>query len=81
RRPLGSELQASGLGVGTARLGAFWQGRGVREGARTLEAALDLGVTLVDTADVYARGIAERLVGRAVATRPDVAVMTKAGLL
>lgn len=80
-REVGGVPGVTGLGVGTARLGAFWQGRGVREGARTLEAALDLGVTLVDTADVYARGIAERLVGRAVATRPEAVVMTKAGLL
>lgn len=69
------------LGLGTARLGAFWQRRGVREGLATVEAALDLGITLVDTADVYARGIAERLVGRAVRRRPDVTVMTKVGLL
>lgn len=69
------------LGLGTARLGAFWQHRGVREGLATVEAALDLGVTLVDTADVYARGIAERLVGRAVRRRADVTVMTKVGLL
>ncbi|MCB4207993.1 aldo/keto reductase [Arthrobacter sp. UM1] len=69
------------LGLGTARLGAFWQGRSLAEGARTLETALDLGVTLIDTADVYARGLAERLVGRAVRRRPDVTVMTKVGLL
>lgn len=69
------------LGLGTARLGAFWQGRSVSEGVRALEAGLDLGVTLIDTADVYARGLAERLVGRAVRRREDVTVMTKAGLL
>lgn len=80
-REVGGIPGVTGLGIGTARLGAFWQGRGVREGARALEAALDLGVTLVDTADVYARGIAERIVGRATATRPEAVVMTKAGLL
>lgn len=79
-RPIGG-LVATPLGLGTARLGAFWQKRGVSEGLRTVETAMDLGVTLIDTADVYARGIAERLVGRAVARRPDVVVMTKVGLL
>jgi aryl-alcohol dehydrogenase-like predicted oxidoreductase len=79
-RPLGS-LTATPLGMGTARLGAFWQRRGVTEGLSAIQTALDLGVTLVDTADVYARGISERLVGRAVKRRDDVVVMTKVGLL
>lgn len=72
---------ATPLGLGTARLGAVWQKRGLREGLATVHTALDLGVTLVDTADCYARGIAERLVGRAVGSRDDVVVMTKVGLL
>jgi aryl-alcohol dehydrogenase-like predicted oxidoreductase len=81
-RPLGPLGQlASGLGLGTARLGAFWQGRSVREAMRTLGLVLDAGVTLIDTADVYARGISERLVGRALRSRDDVLVMTKVGLL
>lgn len=71
----------AGLGLGTARLGAFWQGKGVREGARALDAAFDLGVTVVDTADVYARGISERLVGRALRRHEGVTVITKGGLL
>jgi aryl-alcohol dehydrogenase-like predicted oxidoreductase len=71
---------ASRLGLGTAKLGAFWQRRSPRDGARALAAALDAGITLVDTADVYARGISERLVGRAVAGR-DAVVMTKVGLV
>lgn len=72
---------ATPLGLGTARLGAVWQKRGLREGLATVHTALDLGITLVDTADCYARGIAERLVGRAVGSRDDVVVMTKVGLL
>lgn len=69
------------LGLGTARLGAVWQQRGLREGVATVHAAIDLGVTLIDTADCYARGISERLVGRAIGDRDDVTVMTKVGLL
>ncbi|EKA61341.1 oxidoreductase, aryl-alcohol dehydrogenase like protein [Janibacter hoylei PVAS-1] len=69
------------LGLGTARLGAVWQRRGLRAGLATVHTALDLGVTLVDTADCYARGISERIVGRAVGARDDVVVMTKVGLL
>lgn len=71
----------SRVGLGTARLGAFWQRRSLKDGARAIAEALDAGITLIDTADVYARGISERLVGRAVGTREDVVVMTKVGLL
>ncbi|MEA5453389.1 aldo/keto reductase [Sinomonas sp. JGH33] len=74
-------FEATPLGIGTARLGAFWQRRLPGDGLRALETALDLGITLIDTADVYARGIAERLVGRAVRGRDDVVVVTKVGLL
>lgn len=75
------EFETTPLGVGTARLGAFWQKRGISEGTSALSQALDMGVGLVDTADVYARGISERIVGRVVRTRPDTVVMTKVGLL
>lgn len=75
------EFESTALGVGTARLGAFWQKRGIPEGTAALSQALDLGIGLVDTADVYARGISERIVGRVVRTRPSTVVMTKVGLL
>lgn len=79
--PPGGGPPVSRLGLGTAKLGAFWQRRSVAEGLRAVHTALDGGVTLIDTADVYARGISERLVGRAVGRRDDVQVMTKVGLL
>lgn len=81
RRTLGrSGLSTRGVGLGTARLGAFWQGRSVAQGRDALAQALDGGLDLVDTADCYARGVAERLTGR-VARDRDVTVMTKVGLL
>jgi len=68
--------------MGCAKLGAFWQGRSGTEGRRALDVALDAGIDLLDTADCYARGISERLVGRAVADHPNpVLVCTKVGLL
>ena len=71
RRPLGATgLTVSALGMGCAKLGAFWQGRSPGEGRRALDAALHAGVTLFDTADCYARGISERLVGRPPAAPP-----------
>jgi aryl-alcohol dehydrogenase-like predicted oxidoreductase len=82
QRPLGATgLTVSALGMGCAKLGAFWQGRSTGEGRRALDAALHAGVTLFDTADCYARGISERLVGRALRGTADALVCTKVGLL
>jgi aryl-alcohol dehydrogenase-like predicted oxidoreductase len=52
------------------------------EGAATIDRALDLGVTFVDTADVYGRGANEELVGRTIARRRDEVVLaTKFGFV
>jgi aryl-alcohol dehydrogenase-like predicted oxidoreductase len=52
------------------------------ESIRTLHRALDLGVTLIDTADAYGRGANETLVGRVVRERRnDVVLATKFGLV
>jgi len=80
-RQIGStDLAVAPLGMGCARLGAFWQGRSIRSGQRALEEAVDGGVTFFDTADSYTRGISERLVGRALgANRDRVVICTKVG--
>jgi aryl-alcohol dehydrogenase-like predicted oxidoreductase len=53
-----------------------------RESVATLRAALDLGMTLIDTADVYGAGHNETLVGRALRDRRDEAVVcTKFGFV
>jgi len=57
------------LGQGTWRLAEVRERR--REEIATLRLGLDLGLTLVDTAEMYAEGDAERLVGEAVAGRRD----------
>jgi aryl-alcohol dehydrogenase-like predicted oxidoreductase len=52
------------------------------ESVRTIHSALDLGVTLVDTADAYGKGANERLVGRAIRDRrAGVVLATKFGLV
>ena len=76
-----SDRQISAIGVGTARLGAFWQGRSIADGRCAVETACQLGVSMLDTADVYARGIAERIIGSAAARHQDALIITKAGLL
>jgi aryl-alcohol dehydrogenase-like predicted oxidoreductase len=86
-RPLGS----SGLTVGAVGLGGMYisiQGRPAEDDAvRTIHAALDAGVALIDTADVYCLdhrdiGHNERLIGRALREKPhgQVVVATKGGL-
>ncbi len=52
------------------------------ESIRTIHRALDLGVTLIDTADSYAKGANERLVGSAIrARRDEVVLASKFGLV
>lgn len=54
----------------------------VQEGEqeRVLRRALEMGVTLIDTADAYGAGRMERLIGRAIVGRDDVVVVTKGGV-
>lgn len=85
QKPLGnSGIQASVIGLGAWVLGggAVW-GRDPddRESIRTIQAALDLGINLVDTAPAYGFGRSERLIGQAIKGRRDRAVIaTKCGL-
>jgi aryl-alcohol dehydrogenase-like predicted oxidoreductase len=52
------------------------------ESMRTIHRALDLGVTLFDTADAYGSGANERLVGKALGPRrPDITLATKCGIV
>jgi aryl-alcohol dehydrogenase-like predicted oxidoreductase len=84
-------LGPSGLSVGAVGLGGMYlsiHGRpGEDDAVRTIHAALDAGVTLVDTADVYCLdhrdiGHNERLIARALREKkaPGVVIATKGGL-
>jgi aryl-alcohol dehydrogenase-like predicted oxidoreductase len=81
------ELGRSGLKVGAIGLGCMGMSQSYGppdddESIRTIHRALDLGVTLIDTADAYGRGGNERIVGRAIrGRRPDVVVATKFGIV
>ncbi len=67
------------VGLGAWQLGADWGS--VADAAEVLEAALDAGVTFIDTADVYGDGLSERSCGGLLARHRDgdVIVATKMG--
>jgi aryl-alcohol dehydrogenase-like predicted oxidoreductase len=84
-----SDIKVSPLGLGTARIaGLGWrdeltpqvpmQVKG--EAIQQIQAAVDIGVTLFDTADNYGKGISERILGEALRNRREgIVVVTKFG--
>jgi aryl-alcohol dehydrogenase-like predicted oxidoreductase len=93
RRDLGTRtgIQVSALGLGCWAIGgpytsngrpAGWGEVDDEESIRAIRRALELGVTLFDTADAYGCGHSERALGRALAgRRDDVVIVTKVGNL
>lgn len=90
RRQLGrSGIELGGLGLGCWAIGGpFWAGTQPlgwgevddRESTRAIRAAVDLGVTFFDTADVYGAGHSERVLGMALGeVRDRVVIATKFG--
>ena len=80
-RRLGSQgLEVSAVGLGCMGMSEFYGATDEDEAVATIHRALELGVTLIDTADIYGPFTNERLVGRAVAGRRDAVVLaTKFG--
>jgi aryl-alcohol dehydrogenase-like predicted oxidoreductase len=80
----GVGMTSSRIGLGTWALGGWmWGGSDDAEAIKTVRAALELGITLIDTAPAYGFGRAEELVGRAIAEhggRERVLIATKTGL-
>src|SRR6201986_2333241 len=78
-RPLGrTGVQVSKLCLGTMMFGA-WGNTDHDDSIRIIHAALDAGINFVDTADVYAAGESEEIVGKELAggRRDDVVLATK----
>lgn len=74
-------LAVSTIGFGAWAIGSAWGPVDDRESMAALHAAIDAGVSFIDTADVYGDGHSERLVARLRRERPRdrIVVATKAG--
>ena len=81
QRTLGTqELVVSALGLGCMGMSEFYAPKDEAESVATIHRALDLGVTFLDTADMYGPFKNEALVGRAIADRRDAVILaTKFG--
>jgi pyridoxine 4-dehydrogenase len=73
---LGGELEVRRLGFGAMRIVNDRE-----EGARVLRRAIELGVTLIDTANIYGAGVSEEVIAEALYPYPDdLVITTKGGL-
>jgi len=83
KRRLGADgPEVSALALGCMGMSEFYGRRDDAESIATIGRALDLGITMIDTADMYGNGANEELVGRAIAgRRGDVFLATKFGIV
>ena len=78
-----SGVRASAVGLGTWAIGGWmWGGTDEAQSIAAIQASLDAGVTLIDTAPAYGLGRSEEIVGKAIAgCRGKAVIATKCGLV
>src|SRR5437588_2739 len=70
-------LEVSEQGLGCMGMSAWYGPTDEQESIATIHRALELGITFLDTADVYGQGHNEELVGRAIAVHPLTALQSE----
>jgi aryl-alcohol dehydrogenase-like predicted oxidoreductase len=79
-----TSLRISRVGLGTWAIGGWmWGGTDEEDAVKTIHAAVERGVNLIDTAPAYGFGHSEEIIGRAIAdgrSRSRVVIATKTGL-
>lgn len=83
-REIGSSgIEASVVGLGTWAIGGWmWGGTDEAKSIAAIQASVDAGISLIDTAPAYGQGVAEEIVGKALEGRRDKVVLaTKCGLV
>src|SRR5438552_11786904 len=79
----GTDLSPSRIGLGTWAMGGWmWGGTDEARSIETIHAALDRGITLIDTAPAYGQGRSEEIIGKALrgGRRNRVVLATKVGV-
>ena len=78
-----SGIGASAVGLGTWAIGGWmWGGTDERQSIAAIQASIDAGISLIDTAPAYGMGLAETIVGKAIAgRREEVVLVSKCGLV
>lgn len=83
-REIGSSgILASAVGLGTWAIGGWmWGGTDEARSVAAIQASIEEGVSLIDTAPAYGKGLSEQIVGKAIRGRRDKVVLaTKCGLV
>jgi 1-deoxyxylulose-5-phosphate synthase len=81
----GSGFKVPVLSLGTGTFGGrgeffkAWGGSGVEEATRLVDVCLEAGLNMFDTADVYSAGLAEEILGKAIAGRRDQVIVSTKG--